>query len=220
MKKIFEQHYASGYSAILDKNNKQTPFLKCLKCKKKFSAYKYSIKQNRIYQNTSTNITKHDYLKKKSENNQKLNEIISKPLSSQLRSNVAESFARELILHPTVSVLSGVEIMNSIAKKISNITYSHRQVFDFDITRQYVSSKIFDIGWATKKEAKEFLLKNIQSSCIIVDHWSHNGVDYIGIVGKTFKNFSSKEYLIALEVSDSDKTSIGINGNVVNCIGL
>ena len=71
-----------------------------------------------------------------------------------------------------------------------------------------------------KSRAIRFFTDNINCSSIVVDHWSHGGTNFIGIIGRTFKNGSLKEYLIALESADVDKRSIGIYQNVTSVLGI
>ena len=215
----FEQHFKGSYSAIL-KDGSPTPFIKCNECNKNFHTHKYSSSQERIYNNSVSNILKHVCKNKDLQKNQKLTQMFAKPLSPQLRKQVGRYYARKLIAHPTISVSAGTDLLNENSKEIANLTYSHRQVFDFNVSRQFVTAEIADIGREEKQKASRFFIENYKSSSIIVDHWSHNGINYVGIIGKTFMFDAIKEYLIALEIADSDKTAVGINQNVASILNL
>ena len=130
----------------------------CNDCKKPFFMYKYSATQQRVYANTATNILRHP-CKEKARANQKLPKMLPKELTAGQRNSIACLYANVLIENPTVSHLAGVKMMNSVANEASKFTYSHNQVYKFDISRQLVAKTISEQGRVAKKIAVDFFKK-------------------------------------------------------------
>ena len=176
--------------------------------------YKYSEPQNRIYQNTASYILKYDCVKSD-----------QKTLDWTNWSQKIYQLSYEVILliymrRIQLSQYSPVSIWWIICYEIAEITYRHKQVHKFDISRQYTTLKIIEQGVKAKQKALRFLLDITITSSLIINHWSHNETNFVGIIGKALKNGEIREYLLSLQVADSNKSAFGINSNVISILGL
>ena len=115
LQSMFSTHYLTKYLAIMN-GEMATPFIKCIACKGNYCVYKYSQKQDRVYANTSSNVLNHKCTEpKQAIHNQKLPQLISKKMPQDMRCKLVQMYAEELVDHPTVLTLSGVDIMNNLA---------------------------------------------------------------------------------------------------------
>lgn len=156
------------------------PFIHCTNCKKFWHLYKKYQNDGGhfVRSNPRSNIENHLC--------RAIGENVPIPLFQKtglgkLRSTVTDFFAELIAKHPTVSVNSGVQILNQAANFVSEMSSKNKKNYLFNISRQNVSETLV-------KSATEILEQNISNfkinyskSSIVIDHWSchgRNSIDY------------------------------------------
>lgn len=193
------------------------PTIKCKNCLKVFFLYKWSDKKNDKYTNSASNILSHA---KCTHNLQpRITQYKDSPLPNDLRQDVVEFYAHELCQHNTISFLAGTQLLNECAKFISKLTIKCGKTYNYDISRQNVSDTTNEVGKENLENNLNYFFKNAQNSSVIIDHWSHHGYNFFGIIGRTVnKKYSCDEYLLSFAPASADKTADGIYKNLLDVL--
>ena len=212
--------FVGSYYALVNKDTGKTyPHIQCKTCNQYFQMYKWSESQNRIYRNSNSNILKHAKCRNKDQ--ALLADFNKETLTAQLRTTFGRIYAKFLITHPTVSFLSGIEIMNDIANEVSNVVTRYKKNFDFNISRQYVTELVGQLGREKQQESIKFFQKFAESTSLVIDHWTNSGTNYIGVVANSVdQNLKIHRYVLAFEVASTDKSGHGIYENVLKIIQI
>lgn len=213
-KKHFESRFRSmGY------NGEMLPSIQCKDCSKVFLMYKWSDKKNGVYTNTASNILNHAKCTVRFYNQPTIDIFKPHALTPSLRDAFCNLYADIISQHPTISVKSGVEIMNSVANFASKIAMQHSKTYDIDVSRKLVGKKIIDNGKEQARKNRDYFAKNYENSSMVIDHWSKAGSNFLGVIGRTIKeDYSVNEYLLHFTPASDDKSGDGIHSQVVSLL--
>ena len=211
MGRNFSKHFVNSFSTMAHYDI-FLPTIKCNKCNGIFYMYRWSDKKNDFYNYSASNILKHAKCADVDQLFQpKLKSIVPAKLPSKVRTEFCSLAADLVSMYPTISIQSGVDFLNQVATRASQISIQANQAFNFDISRQLVSKTILSKGQDQGELNCQFFKENISKSCLIIDHWSKGGTNYFGIIARTItKQYYVCEYLLHFKVADDDKTGDGI----------
>ena len=206
IQKIFDS-LESKYRLVYD-NDQILPFLYCQACTKFFVFFKVD-PHKKIRNNSKSNFVNHRCVL--------LNDAVKitnyrKPANMKLpmRQSINAIIADQIARHPTMSIQSSVDFFNKVSTDLQTLILNNGHPVTFDIDRKTVGKKIIAIGQNVKQQNLDFFTANIKSSSLTFDHWTKNGSNFFGAIGRTaYEDFSFKSYIAGFFKADLDKSAKG-----------
>ena len=199
--------YSSKYRLVFD-SDQILPFIHCATCGLFRFFYKLD-PHGKIRNNSRTNIENHRCIV--APQNPRITSY-DKPanMTLKMRQAITNIFAEELGASPTMSIQATTDFFNNTIQKIQPLILSNGHPIKFDISRQSVANKIREYGQNLKNRNIEYFNQHLNSSCIIFDHWSQNGQNFLSAIGRTATNdLEFSEYVLGFFKANVDKTANG-----------
>ena len=169
--------YPPAFKTVWIKEADETrilPFFYCQLCEK-YKTWYFLNKQGKVEIVSTTNLRKHSckiVLKK----NRTLFSMQESNMTMEQRKKTTSFMAKSLVESPTVSILSGTDLMNRAMQFGAKMALVKGQVPLFDINRHTVSQSVADIGEAESEKHGKFYQENYKKCCLIVDHSTKHNV--------------------------------------------
>ena len=88
---------------------------------------------------------------------------------------VSKKFAKIFGEHPTVSLNSGLQILNEPCSYISDLSIQSKKNLTINLSRKHVSRSQKEQAQEVMQANLEFFIKNYQTSSIVIDNWTGHG---------------------------------------------
>ena len=105
----------------------------------------------------------------------KITDLQKNELTPHQRDAVSKKFAKILGEHPTVSLNSGLQILNEACSYISDLSIQSKKNLTINLSRKHVSRSQKEQAQEVMQANLEFFIKNYQTSSIVIDNWTGHG---------------------------------------------
>lgn len=130
--KHYSKHFKERFSTMA-LNDELLPAIRCNECSKIFQIYKWSYKKNGVYTNSASNILNHAKCTKTTSSQTNLHTFVRHKLPPTLRNELCSLYAKLIAENPSISALSGTNIMNEIANFVIKIALQYDKNYIIDI---------------------------------------------------------------------------------------
>lgn len=185
-----------NWKLVVKSNEDPSHLIFCDACSKCWELIK--IQPNKSIRSNSTTNLQHNCAPNKP---LKITDIVKNELSQTQRETISIKYAEILGKHPTVSLNSGVEILNAVSNFVSQLTIDSRKNLNINLSRKHVSASMKTIGIEKLKKNREVFQNNYRRSSIIIDNWTGHGKNFLGILARTTVDDNKvHEYILDFKV--------------------
>ena len=210
IQKAFNVYDAKYRMVFRDDEPSVLPYLFCSTCRQFFRFFKLDPK-GAVRKNSTTNVVNHRCSKAQilvDESIKNYQAPIGMP--SEMRAELSDIIAELIAEKPTLSQLATVDFANKLLSRAQGCVLRIGRKVNFNFDRKSIGSKIIKFGQEVKAMNLKMFNENATSSTVIFDHWSKNGFNFFGAIGRTFLDDSSLvENCLGFFIANADKTSQG-----------
>lgn len=200
----------SKWKIVALPDNSVTHLIFCSECQHAWELYKPCGQS--VRSNSSANILPHKCTKFHAP---RIYDIDQCELTQAVRSKIVNKFTEILGKRPTVSVNSGVEIMNEACSFITDLTIKTRKNWKINISRHLYSQNQKEKALVVIESNRKIYFDNKNQAALIIDNWTSHGKNFIGILGRVNVNNKIQELLLDFKQANFDKSANGILSDIM-----